>query len=211
MPAPTGAGPLADRLLISSADGGNSINDAVRTSYRLAALGHGLAGSKAPAAPKGGAQFHFSLPGSVQGFQAGRGHGLVERIEVENRVVPGGRALALAYRGVGPGQIASATTPTFTPPDVLDMRTYELMATPLVYPGQKLEATIAAEADNVGAVDVALRLKVYGADDALTTVDGPSMRLAPGADGRLDWVLPDFGGQPIAEIGFAISAEWKAG
>ncbi|SHG29411.1 ADP-ribosylglycohydrolase [Kaistia soli DSM 19436] len=204
---PDWRGPVADRLLISSADGGNAINDAVRTSYRLAALGHSLAGSKAPAAPKGGAQFHFSLPGSVQGFRPERGHGLAERTELENRVVPGGRALAIAYRGLGPGQIAAATTPTFSPPEVLAMRTYELMATPLVYPGQKLQAAVATDAGNLGAVDVGFRLKVYGAEDVLQTVDGPTIRLAPGAEGHLDWVLPDFGGQPIAEIGFVIRAE----
>ncbi len=202
---PDWRGPVADRLLISSADGGNAINDAVRTSYRLAALGHRLAGGPPPSAPKDGAQFHFSLPGSVQGFRAERGHGLVERMDVENRVVPGGRALALAFRGVGPGQIAAATTPTFTPPEVLTMRTYELMATPLVYPGQRLAAALSAEAGNTAPVEVAFRLKVYGADDRLRTVDGPSIRLDPGADGKLDWLLPDFGGQPIAEIGFAIA------
>lgn len=204
---PDWRGPVADRLLISSADGGNAINDAVRTTYRLAGLGHRLAGSVAPAAPKGGAQFHFSLPGSVQGFRAEHDHGLVERLDVGNRVVPGGRALALAFRGVGPGQVAAATTPTFTPPEVLNMRTYELMATPLLYPGQTLSAVLSAEAGNTAPVEVAFRLKVYGADDHLKTVDGPSVRLLPGEEGALDWVLPDFGGQPIAEIGFTIATD----
>ena len=31
-----------------------------------------------------------------------------------------------------------------TPPEVVDMRTYELMATPLVYPGQTLRARVVA-------------------------------------------------------------------
>ncbi len=61
-------GPIADRLLISSADGGNAINDAVRIAYRLVALGRRLAEQEPLPAPKGGAQFHFSLPGAVQGF-----------------------------------------------------------------------------------------------------------------------------------------------
>ena len=61
-------GPLADRMLISSADGGCAINDAVRVSARLVDLGRRLAGLPPLVAPKGGAQFHFSLPGSVQGF-----------------------------------------------------------------------------------------------------------------------------------------------
>ncbi|HEY9345980.1 MAG TPA: ADP-ribosylglycohydrolase family protein, partial [Inquilinus sp.] len=120
---PDWRGPLADRMLISSADGGNAINDAVRVAYQLAGLGSRLAGGPDLARPKDGAQFHFSLPGSVQGFRAERGHGLAERLDLENIVVPGGRALALRYRGLGPGQAAAATTPTFSPPEVANMRT----------------------------------------------------------------------------------------
>ena len=61
-------GPIADRMLISSADGGGAINDAVRVSARLVDIGRKLAGLPPHVAPKNGAQFHFSLPGSVQGF-----------------------------------------------------------------------------------------------------------------------------------------------
>ena len=71
-------GPIADRMLISSADGGFSINDAVRMAYYLAGLGSRLAGGEVMAAPKDGAQFHFSLPGSRQGFRARSGPGLNE-------------------------------------------------------------------------------------------------------------------------------------
>jgi len=87
------------------------------------------------------------------------------------------------------------------------MRTYELMATPIVYPGQRLSGALSAERGNQGAVEVAYRLKVYGAEDKLRTVDGPSVVLEPGKDAVLDWTLPDFGGQPIAEMGFVIRAK----
>ena len=63
-------GPIADRMLISSADGGGAINDAVRVSARLVDSGRRLAGLPPEVAPKEGAQFHFSHPGSVQGFMA---------------------------------------------------------------------------------------------------------------------------------------------
>ncbi len=59
--------PIADRMLISSADGGFSINDAVRVALYLAGLGRRLAGAPPLPAPKDGAQFHFSLPGSGPG------------------------------------------------------------------------------------------------------------------------------------------------
>ncbi|TSD90188.1 ADP-ribosylglycohydrolase family protein [Mycobacterium sp. KBS0706] len=203
---PDWRGPLADRMLISSADGGNAINDAVRVAYQLAGLGSRLAGGPGIAAPKHGAQFHFSLPGSVQGFRPERGHGLAERLDLENIVVPGGRALALRYRGLGPGQAAAATTPTFAPPEVVNMRTYELVATPLLYPGQTLSARVSADPGNSGDVVVALRLKVYTAEDTLRTIDGAPTTLSPGGDAELAWVIPDAGGQPIAEAGLVITA-----
>lgn len=61
-------GPIADRLFLPGADGGRAISDAVTEAVRLANIGRALNGM-APLAPKGGAQFHFTLPGSVQGFR----------------------------------------------------------------------------------------------------------------------------------------------
>src|SRR6185437_14296021 len=81
---PDWRGPIADRLLISSADGGNSINDAVRTASYLTDIGLKLAGHAGLAAPKDGAQFHFSLPGSVQGFRPQAGLGLSRAVSTGN-------------------------------------------------------------------------------------------------------------------------------
>src|SRR5690606_3408836 len=60
-------GPVADRLYLATADGGRAITDAVAETYEIVNIGRALAGME-PVAPKGGARFHFELPGSVQGF-----------------------------------------------------------------------------------------------------------------------------------------------
>jgi ADP-ribosylglycohydrolase len=194
-------GPIADRLLISSADGGSSINDAVRTAYYITSLGSQLAGGQALAAPKNGAQFHFSLPGSRQGFRASEGSGL-------NVPVVGNtdQQLIVTYARLSPGQAAVVTTPTFSPPEMLNMRTYDLMACPLVYPGQRVQVAVSADATNRGAVSAAIRLRVYDAQDRLADVDGPAITLDPGKSVLLEWTLPEFDGQPIAEIGIALTA-----
>jgi len=202
---PDWRGPIADRLLISSADGGNSINDAVRTAYYLANIGRKLAGDAELGEPKDGAQMHFSLPGSQQGFRPDGSTGGSSNPVLRNVEFEGGRALSIHYEALGPGQVAIATTPTFSPPEMLNMRTYDLMATPLVYPGQVLKARIAAPKDNKGEVEVRLRLRVYNAADQLRDVDGEAQRLAPGSETVLEWRLPEFDGQPIAEIGLAIT------
>ena len=204
---PDWRGPLADRMLISSADGGNSINDAVRTAYYLANLGLALVGSGPLHAPKNGAQFHFSLPGSVQGFQP-RG-GTNTSVRIGNAEFENSRALAIVYEALGPGQVAATTTPTFSPRDMLNMRTYDLMATPLVYPGQTISARVAGDEANRGAVTVRLRLRVYDGRDELTDVDGAPVTVAPGEEALLQWVIPEFDGQPIGEIGLAVTTEGR--
>ena len=198
-------GPIADRLLISSADGGSSINDAVRMAYYLAGLGQRLAGGAAIAAPKEGARFHFSLPGSRQGFRAREGDGF-STPEIGNVETARSRALFVAYRALAPGQVCAVTTPTFSPPEMLNMRTYDLMASPLVYPGQTVRARVVASADSSGAIEVCLRVRVYDEKDQLADFDGPLTLLPPGGDVILDWLLPEFDGQPIAEIGIAVTS-----
>jgi ADP-ribosylglycohydrolase len=206
---PDWRGPIADRMLISSADGGNSINDAVRQAYFLADLGLQLGGGQKLDAPKDGAQFHFSLPGSQQGFRPQAGLDVASAVRVRNVEFHGGRALAVEYEALGPAQTAAATTPTFSPREMLDMRTYDLMATPLVYPGQVVKARILAPAENLGAVKACIRARIYNDHDQLNDVDGPAMTIEPGKDAILEWALPDAGGQPIAELGVAIMATGK--
>jgi ADP-ribosylglycohydrolase len=64
---PDWRGPVADRLYLSTADGGRAISDALRETYHILEIAHALRDEKwIP--PKAGARFHFSLPGSVQGF-----------------------------------------------------------------------------------------------------------------------------------------------
>lgn len=202
---PDWRGPIADRILISSADGGNSINDAVRQAYYLANLGTQLAGGEALEPPKSGAQFHFSLPGSLQGFQPQASTGS-ETVSVGNVEFEASRALEICYEALRPGQVASVTTPTFSPREVLNMRTYDLMATPLVYPGQIAKTRVVAPAENRRTINVRLRLRVYDQHDQLRDVDGDAANLRPGAETVLEWNLPELGGQPIAEVGFAISS-----
>jgi ADP-ribosylglycohydrolase len=193
-------GPLADRMLISSADGGDAINDAVRVSARLVDMGRKLAGAPPLVAPKGGAQFHFSQPGSVQGFASVEG--ARPNVQLANIAFEAGRALELRFAELGPDPV-QIMTPTFTPPEVVRMRTYELMATPLVYPGQRVRARVIAGSENTGDLMVSLSALAYGAGDRLVPWESEAVALAPSAKAILDWRLPDTDGQPIQSLGVA--------
>ena len=191
---PDWRGPIADRMLISSADGGNSINDAVRMAYYITNLGRQLDGQKVIDAPKGGSQFHFSLPGSVQGFQIVSGDGLVSSADSSIQISSNG------------GEVV-ATSPMFATLDVLRMRTYDLMASPLIYSGQKVSARVIASQKNAGEIMVAFRMRHYGEDDVLIDCDSAIQTLKPGEDITFDWTLPDTGAQPIAELGLVINGQ----
>ncbi|PVI07884.1 ADP-ribosylglycohydrolase [Periconia macrospinosa] len=206
-------GPLADRALISAADGGYSINDAVRITYDLADLACRLVGEKPLPPPAGGAQWHFSLPGSVQGFRATQGKDLVT---VRQGVAEDGEsALGIHLTLLTKDNTSSSSslpievlTQTFTPADALAVkRDYEMMASPLVFPSQTLEAKVSSASETFGETTVVLRLKAYDYNDKLITIDGPSVLLFPGVTKQIEWKVPiNLQNQPIAFLGLAVTS-----
>ncbi|KAN0095006.1 ADP-ribosylglycohydrolase [Hyaloscypha variabilis] len=206
---PDWRGPLADRALISSADGGYSLNNAARITYDLVNLGRKLADEAAIPLPKDGAQFHFTLPGSVQGFITSRNGLLPDLVKIEQAIDSRNRpGLAIRLNGLTNSvEPIEVLTQTFTPPDIVEMKkTYELMATPLVSPGQIVTAVLHADSSNNVPVSVSLRLKHYNATDTLSHFDGPSITLCPGQDQILNWTIPDaFDSQPIQQLGIALT------
>jgi ADP-ribosylglycohydrolase len=204
---PDWRGPLADRALISASDGGYAVNDAARLAYDIADLGRQLADLAPLTPPKDGAQFHFTLPGSVQGFRAERDPVQPDLLSIEQADRSGRPALALRFKSLARGRTAAALTPTFSPPNVDEMRTYHLLASPRVYSGQTIKAHAIADIANTSTVSASLRIKVYGRDDHLVDHDSPSVALAPGEDGVLSWTIPDLDGQPIQQIGVCLTSD----
>lgn len=203
---PDWRGPVADRLFLPGADGGRAVTDAVQEADHLVDTARRLAGLP-PARPKGGARFHFSYPGSVQGFAAeAQGVGNA-RLELANTPIAGlgsERGLALRFAGLEGGGQARAATPTFIPPDALGMGGYALLASPTLYPGQTVRAQVAAAPANHGPVRCRLALRHYGAGDGLVPVGGPALQLPPGARHTCVWTIPDTGGAPIADVGLEL-------
>jgi hypothetical protein len=183
-------GPVADRLYLSSADGGSAITDAVIETQHIVNIGRSLAG-EGPAAPKDGARFHFEFPGSVQGFHPGEGTTRIENISGHSQ--KGERSLAVYFEGQG-----STSTPTFLLPEELEMLGYRLLASPTLYAGQKVSAGFGTE----GTTNLNLFIKVYNQDDQLEVVYGPEVALTERAYTATTWIIPDTHSQPIAEIGF---------
>ncbi len=208
---PDWRGPVADRLYLPAADGGRAITDAVTETYHVVNVARALAG-KEPLAPKNGARFHFELPGAVQGFRP-EGTGPTGKVWVENVVghsKRGTRSLALHYRHVSTNQPARVATDTFVPLEAINMPGYELLASPTLYPGQTVRASVAADGGNEMDVTCRLYVRAYGADDKLVRTHGPGTILNPGDDHEFEWRIGDMGGAPVAEIGVEISSQQRA-
>jgi len=222
---PDWRGPVADRMYLPTADGGRCVTDALRETFEIVNVGRALAGEEA-IAPKSGARFHFSLPGSVQGFQCEDSPEARQTVRVENvdrgnldaaaADVWHSRVLALHYNGVAPGRAARVATATFTPPDAMKMGGYGVVASPTLYSGQIVSALAYRRPggiDGDAPAPVGLYCRVYsGPDNAVEILRSETVEhVAPGGSAELSWTIPDTGGRPIVDVGIEISGHAGAG
>ena len=221
--------PVADRLYLSTADGGRCITDAVRETYEICRIAHRLGQAPEIPDPKNGARFHFSLAGSVQGFQVeladegaseNRRPHLVPvrrsvsedepRVMIEAGVSTFYPSVALAFELSPNDPPARIATPTFIPPDSKDASHYCLMACPTLYPGNIVTGRVIADLANSGPIRVTPFVTYYGNNDELNDHHGPSFTLDFGRTQDFQWQIEDLDGAPIAQFGFEVSADGAA-
>ncbi len=189
--------PVADRLLLPTADAGGCFTDAATEAIKLANMGRRLAGIK-PVLPKQGARFHFSLPGSVQGWLAGEG---VDAAPTRvHQITDDGGALEIAYTNIAPNRPARAAVATFISPANADMKGYGLLASPTLYSTQTVRFA-ASTASGTGTFRPFIRH--FNDQNQLSVIPGPAMDLVA-SEKIFEWQIPDTGGQPIAEVGLEI-------
>lgn len=196
-------GPIADRALISSADNGYSINNASRIAADITNMGRRLAGKAPLPSPKGGAQYHFTLPGSTQGFRL---RGATSEGSVSQSVHP--------KHGPGLHVITTTsetevTTIVSAPKEYLSMpSTYPLCSSPLIYPGQQIAASVRSGDELTQPIQVRLSIRAFDSTDQLVRVTSQAILLSPKDDQLHDiqWTVPQIpGGYPIAEVGIVVS------
>jgi hypothetical protein len=196
-------GPVRDRLYLPTAEGGRAITDAVIEAGRVASAGRRLAGV-APVVAKDGARFHFTYPGSVQGFAL---HGLAPEVRaaVTNTAqVPGSGpgALRLSFASAEPA--LRLVTDTFVPPEDRAMPGYPLLASPSLHPGQRLAGRVVRDIESGPVVRAALVIAHDTGHGELAWVAGPQVDVAAGTEADLAWTVPPTGGQPIVKVGLRV-------
>jgi ADP-ribosylglycohydrolase len=205
--------PVADRMCLSSADGGRCITDAVRETYEICRIAHRLGQVPPVPIPKGGARFHFELPGSVQGFEIegdGVGDSEVALSNVSGHSDSGTRSVGIEFKRMekqGPIRIG---TPTFIPPDSKEASHYSLMACPTLFPGHVVEGRLVADPENELPIGVVPFVAYYDGNDEFRYHYGSSLTIAPGAADHFRWRIEDLGGAPIARFGLEFRADLNA-
>ncbi len=195
--------PLGDRLFVSSADGAGAISDAARLTDRFQSLAARL-GDRPGQAPESRARFHFGYPTSTQGFVASR-----DAADAEAHHRPPRNEGSLLVLPLANARPVHLTTAVFPAPRDFDSPPYALSATPILHPGDRIEAVI-RQVDGAAPITVAPTVLLRMEAATLETLSGPETRLAPGRTVPLRWTLPDFASGHVERVGITAHASGPA-
>lgn len=191
-------GPVADRLFVSTADGGKGISDAVREADHIWYAANQLAGE---VIEKEKRQFSFSYPGSTQGF--------LPDIYIEgspSRIINGTDlgsepSLVIQCHHIGKGTPVNVSAPVFIDYSE-DSTLYKVIASPLLYSGQTVEAKLKADSTVRGR----LYIHYYDIEDNVKQAYSPFITLSTEWQ-QLEWKIPDTQGMAIFKIGIQVDSD----
>ena len=172
---PDWRGPVADRMFLPTADGGSAITDALTEDATRSSTWPAPCAGWSQSHPKNGARFHFSLPGAVQGFR--EEDSILQGNADAGKRSPAGNGAAGAGSALsqhGDRARGARGADTFIPPSFAhsDLH-YALLASPTLYPGQKVRARLAADPSNEQPVQASIYIRRYGPGDELVMEHGP--------------------------------------
>lgn len=203
-------GPVSDRMYLPTADGGRCVTDAVTETYHIVNIARAHVGQP-PLSPKGGARYHFDLPGSVQGVMVDNSADCSPYVTLQNvagHSRKGSRSLAIRYSHIGERVVARISFPTFISPEDQNMPGYELIASPTIYPGQKVTAGFSADENNKDEVNLSLSIQYYDHQSRPARFYGPTMALKPGSHHQMEWQIPRFDQiQPEGVLIYSLNVE----
>ena len=214
--------PVNDIMYCPTANGGQTMTDAVTESYKIIDIAKKMNGEDS-IMPKDNARYHFEMPGSVQGWQVNVSNNLNKYTKISNEEGhsdKGTRSLKISYDKVSPGVKSVVYVDTFFPEEVKNLEGfakkvffhYNFIACPLITTGQKILASIKADSNNEKPVSCNLFIKIYEEEDDVITIRGEEISIMPGSNNDLSWTVPDTEGNPITQIGIEIqSSETTAG
>ena len=192
--------PVADRLLVVTAEGGRCVSDAVLETRRILRAGADSRGDRAPAPQS---RFAFELPGARQGFvpcpHAPTGAAPVSVSGCD------GAGVLLHYRDLAASAAGRVSTPVFLDfEEVAD--NFSTHASPTLYATQEVVACVQApEEAGRPLPNASLYALSYDAADRVQELRSPAQPLRSGAN-TLRWRVPANGGMPLFRLGLELTA-----
>jgi ADP-ribosylglycohydrolase len=195
---PDWRGPFADRVIIPTADGGGFATNTAQIADRISYMARRLRGGDATPP----ARFNLTMPGSFHGLMPDESFPSRNLVEVDR----GTKAPRFIVKGLAPGLEAKVSMPSFITPAQRKHEGYGLLASPSIYPGQKISVVLSQESGGEG-VQPFLFAKRYGpGDEVVETRSQAAVWDRQTTIGnlrafRLDWELTSPGSEPIFEVG----------
>ena len=189
--------PVADRLLVVTADGGSCVSNAEAEAKVIVREMARLAGN---APSDQGARFTFSYRGSTQGFQPCPYLGSSSRVEVTGG--DGQNGLSVDCVGVGPDAPGAVSVPVFLDP-LDDAGNFSTVASPTLYPGQTVLCR--ARSDGEGSPTARLYVLYLQADGTQGCRFSEPVTLGKQSS-LLEWKVPPVGYVPLVRLGLMLEA-----
>ncbi|POP34515.1 ADP-ribosylglycohydrolase family protein [Lactonifactor longoviformis] len=195
-------GPVADRLYVVTADGGDCVSDAVLETRKILRAAAELYQENVDLPDK---RYAFEYPGSVQGFMIHPDYAEEQALcGISN---PLGQGLELEYRHLAPGSSAAACVETYvdkSPKGVGGTSYFEVYASPNLYPTQTINALFFCPDEETPS----LRFFVdyYDGQDQLQKLTGEEFLLKPG-ENLTSWEVPEHCGQAIYRLGIQLDSK----
>ena len=194
--------PVADLMLVVTADGGSCLSDAVQQSRTIL---QAAAAFKDEPIELNAKRYDFEFNGSTQGFTpcpyADTQYRVVSVSNLNQTAAEKG--LVIDYRGLAQGISGCVSTPVFLDFSVL-AKNFSTLASPTLYSSQTAVAHVKAFADD----NPGLRFYIlyYDADNQVKRKNGEVVRLEPGLN-ELSWPVPDTQGMPIFRLGLELVSQ----
>ena len=208
--------PVGDIMYCPTANGGETITDALRESFKIINIARSMRGMK-KRSPKKGARFHFEMLGSTQGWLVKKsGKSLCKTFisNVPSNCGTGSRSFEIKFDKISDKVASEVYVNTFMPESIKNLSgkrretffSYNFLCCPLYYPGQLISAAIRADAENAKDISVRLFISYYGQSDKPATVYSELKQIEPDQTIEYSWCPQLDAGNPVFEIGISITS-----
>ena len=206
--------PINDIIYCPTAVGGETITDALTETYKIINSARQIQKLEKKII-KNNARYHFEMPGSTQGWKVSPSNKKTNISNIEFKTDSGNFGLGIKFSNLAKGENSECIVDTFFPEHLIKLDKearetffhYDLIATPIIYSGQKIKAQIFSEVDK--NINIKLFVKYWGPDDKLIKISSEFFNFKQNDMHLIEWEVPNTFSNPIGQLGISIFVNEK--